>query len=66
MPRLTIQQRVWVCLQYATVNNAEEVIRRWPIYWGNVPCPSKPTAIKTFSLFWDILKMQLQIEMLIS
>ena len=46
MPRLTIQQRVWVCLQYATVNNAEEVIRRWPIYWGNdhVPCPSKLLA----------------------
>jgi hypothetical protein len=32
MPRLTIQQRVWVCLQYATVNNAEEVRRRWPVY----------------------------------
>ena len=31
MPRLTIQQRVWVCSEYARVNNVQEVIRRWPI-----------------------------------
>ena len=51
MPCLTVQQRVWVCLEYAMVNNAEEVIRRWPIHWGNVPSPSKHTVIKTFRKF---------------
>ena len=29
MPRLTIEQRVWICSEYAKVNNAEEVLRRW-------------------------------------
>ena len=33
------------------VNNAEEVIRRWPIHWANVPSPSKHTMIKTFRKF---------------
>ena len=51
MPRLTIAQRVWVCIEYARVNNAQEVIRRWAIYWDNIPAPSKQTVIKTFRKF---------------
>ena len=41
MPRLMIQQRVWVCTEYARVNNAQEVIGRWPIYWENIPARFK-------------------------
>ena len=51
MPRLTIQQRVWVCLEYARVNNAEEVVRRWRINWGDVPAPSTRTVLKTCRKF---------------
>jgi len=29
MPRLTVEQRIWVCIEFARVNNAEEVLRRW-------------------------------------
>jgi hypothetical protein len=29
MLRLTKDQTVWICLEYARVNNACEVIRRW-------------------------------------
>jgi len=29
MPRLTIHQRVWICIEFARVNNAREVARRW-------------------------------------
>ena len=29
MPRLTLEQQVWICSEYAKVNNAEEVLRRW-------------------------------------
>ena len=28
MPRLTIEQRVWVCVEYARVANVREVLRR--------------------------------------
>ena len=36
MPRLTKDQRVWVCLEYARVNNAFEVKRRWPNNWPGI------------------------------
>ena len=29
MPHLTIEQRLWICVEYARVNNAKEVLRRW-------------------------------------
>ena len=53
MPRLTVQQPVWVCLEHARVNNAEEVIRRWPVYCGNVPVLSNETVKKTFRKFLE-------------
>ena len=28
MPRLTIPQRTWVCIEFARTNNAAEVLRR--------------------------------------
>ena len=36
-------QRVWVCLEHARFQNAEEVRRRWPDRWGNIPAPTKRT-----------------------
>ena len=51
MPRLTVAQRVWVCIEFVRVNNAQEVIRRCAIYWDNIPAPSKQTVIKTFRKF---------------
>ena len=40
---------MWVCIEYARFNNAQEFIQRWVIYWdNNIPAPSKQTVIKTF------------------
>ena len=35
MPRLNKDQRVWVCLEHARVQNAAEVRRRWPNQTNN-------------------------------
>ena len=51
MPRLSKEQRVWVCLQHARIQNAAEVKRRWPGRWGNVPSPTKRTITKTYQKF---------------
>jgi hypothetical protein len=51
MPRLTKNQRVWICLEYARVNNACEVLRRWAERWGNLPAPTKRTVMKTYRKF---------------
>ena len=51
MPRLTNDQRVWLCLEYARVNNACEVQRRWAERWGNLPAPTKRTVMKTYRKF---------------
>ena len=49
MPRLTKDQRVWVCLEYARLNNASEVKRRWP--WPDIQPPSDRTIKNTFNKF---------------
>ena len=36
-PRLAKDQKVWICLEYAKVNDACEVLRRWAERWGNLP-----------------------------
>ena len=51
MPRLTKDQRVWICLEYAKVNNACEVLRRWAERWGNLPPPTKRTVMITYRKF---------------
>ena len=51
MPCLTIEQRVWVCVEYARVSNVREVLRRWPNYWFNIPTPCKESVIKTYRKF---------------
>ena len=51
MPRLTNDQRIWLCLEYARVNNACEVQRRWAERWGNLPAPTKRTVMKTYRKF---------------
>eukprot|EP00111_Clytia_hemisphaerica_P017991 TCONS_00053258-protein len=51
MPRLTKDQRVWVCLEYARVDNAFEVKRRWLNQWPNDPAPSDLTIKKTYDKF---------------
>ena len=38
---------------YTRTNNAEEVIRGWPIHWGNIPAPSNHMVIKTFRNFLE-------------
>ena len=43
MPRLSKDQRVWVCLEHTRIQNAAEVKRRWPGRWGNIPPPTKRT-----------------------
>ena len=51
MPRLTKDQRVWICLEFARTNNANEVLRRWNNRWPNVQAPTVSTIIKTFNKF---------------
>jgi hypothetical protein len=52
MPRLSKDQRVWVCLEHARFQNAEEVRRRWPPgRWGNIPAPTKRTISTTYRKF---------------
>ena len=41
MPRLSNDQRTWVCLEMACVQNATEVIRRWPARCPNIPLPTR-------------------------
>ena len=51
MPTLSKDQRLWVRLQHANIQNAVEVKRRWPGGWGNVPSPIKRTITKTYQKF---------------
>ena len=51
MPQLSKNQRVWICIQYARVNNALEVIRRWENQWPHVAPPTHKTVVKTFRKF---------------
>ena len=38
---LSEDQRVWVCLEYARIQNAAGVKRRWPGRWVNIPASAK-------------------------
>ena len=40
MVQLTKQQRVWKCLEFARVNNATEVRRRWHLHFPERAPPS--------------------------
>ena len=51
MPRLTTDQRVWICIEYARTNNVCQVLRQWPVRWHGIPAPSKPTIKATFEKF---------------
>lgn len=48
MPRLTKEQRVWICLEMAGIENAQEVLRRWPAQWPGINAPSAVTVWKTY------------------
>lgn len=51
MPQLTKDQRVWICVEYARVNNAEEVRRRWLGHLQNDRVPTRATIKRTFDKF---------------
>ena len=51
MPRPSNDQRTWVCLEMARVQNATEVIRRWPARWPNIPPPTKILVAITYQRF---------------
>ena len=51
MPRMTIPQRIWVCIEFARVGNAHEVMRRWRNRWHNIRPPTVRTILKTFEKF---------------
>ena len=53
MPRLSNDQRVWICVEMARVNNAAEVLRRWPARWPNVHPPVRKTIMQTYRKFRD-------------
>ena len=48
MPRLTKDQRVWVCLEF-TRDNATEVKRRWPNHYLGIQPPSDMTIKATYN-----------------
>ena len=43
MPQLTKDQRVWIVLVYARVNNTTEIMPRWPGQWPITYPPSRRT-----------------------
>ena len=52
MPRSSKDQRVWVYLEHARIQNAAEVRRRWRCRWGNnIPAPTKRTISTTLRKF---------------
>ena len=51
MPRMTIAQRTWVCIEYARTNNALEVLRRWPNHWPKMQPPSSMTIKTNYEKF---------------
>ena len=51
MPRLTIAQRTWVCIEFARTANAHEVLRRWRYRWQNIRPPTIRTILKNFEKF---------------
>ena len=48
MPQLSSDQRTWVCLEMTRVQNAIEVIRRWPARWPNIPPPTRKIVTITY------------------
>ena len=51
MPRLSEDQRIWMCLHHARIQNAAEAKRRWPHRWENAPSPTKQTITKAYQKF---------------
>ena len=51
MSQLTKDQRVWICIEYARVNNTEEVRRRWLGRWPNDRTPSRAAIKRTYDKF---------------
>ena len=47
MPRLSHDQRTWVCLEITCVQNATGVIRCWPARWPNIPPPTGKIRTET-------------------
>ena len=47
MPRLTLDQRVWVYIEYAQTNN-RAVLRHWLNRWPNVLLLSKKTVVSFY------------------
>ena len=50
MPQLSNDQRTWVCLEMALVQNATVVIRHWPARWPNIP----PSSRKIVAIITEI------------
>ena len=53
MPRLSKDQRVWVCLEHARIQNAAEVRRRWPGRWGSIPAPPNEQSAQRIENFCE-------------
>ena len=52
MPRLTVQQRVWICIKFIELNrNSSEVRRQWMAVLPDISPPQVKTIIKTFRKF---------------
>ena len=46
--KLSKDQRVWICLEFAKTNNASEVIKRWINHWPKMRRPTVWTDTKTY------------------
>lgn len=51
MPRLTLEQRIWICKEMSLLNNASDVLRRCPASWPDITPPTHPTIKRTYNKF---------------
>ena len=53
MGQLTLDQRVWICMEMARLNNAHQVGRSWANHWPGIQAPAVSTIIRNFKKYQE-------------
>ena len=53
MGQLTLDQRVWICMEMARLNNAHQVSRSWANHWPGIQAPAVSTIIRNFKKYQE-------------
>ena len=53
MPRLTVEQRTWICVEMSRVDSSREVVRRWAAFWPDIPPPTRRAVSKLYRKFLE-------------